>query len=178
MDAETECRMPVDLAINEHLIGIVEELRVAVRGREAEQDPVVLLHRATFELEVFLDQPGHGDRGVGPQELLDGRGDELRVSDEAGEILRVVGEMPQRGSDGGPGGVDAGHDEQDDGAEDMLVEQLVAGDLGIEQVGDQVIGRVLAMVLDELDDVGLDGSEAGHALGHGQVDRFDDFVHE
>ena len=49
----------------------LERRRVAVGGRERQQHPVALVHRAAVELEVLGDEAGHGDRRVGAQELLD-----------------------------------------------------------------------------------------------------------
>ena len=113
----------------------LEELRVAVGGREGQQHPVVLAHRAAVELEVLDDQPGHRDRRVGPQQLLDrgrhqlGLGDEAargrrgasaRCQSDAPIALQVVS-MPAISS-------------SSDRAADVVRVERLAVDLGLEQV--------------------------------------------
>ena len=48
--------------------------------------------------------------------------------DQAPAVRRRLGEVPQRGADAAPGGVDAGHQQQPQRAEDVLVlERLAVG---------------------------------------------------
>ena len=47
-----------------HLVGVGEHLRIAVGGRERQQQPVAFLHRAALELEVLGDEARHRDRRV------------------------------------------------------------------------------------------------------------------
>ena len=95
-------------AVDDELVGVLEGRGVAVGRREAQQDPVVLLHRAAQVLHVVLDQSGHGHRRVEAQELLDRGGHEVGLGDQSLQVLGVVGEVPQRRADRRPRGVDAG----------------------------------------------------------------------
>jgi len=72
VDAEAEGGVPVDLPVDHDLVGLLELRRVAVGGGEGQQDPVLGLHVDVAEVQVLLHQPGHRDRGIGPQELLHG----------------------------------------------------------------------------------------------------------
>ena len=96
-------------------------LRVAVGGRERQQHPVVLLHRAAVEVVVLGDHAGHRDRRVGTEELLERERHHLGVVEQALVVLGVLGEVPQRRTDRRPRGVDAGDEQQDDHAADDLV---------------------------------------------------------
>jgi len=71
VDAEAERGVPVDLTVDDDLIGAVELGRVAIGRRERQQDPVVGRHVDAAPVHVFLDQACHGDRCVSPEELLD-----------------------------------------------------------------------------------------------------------
>ena len=112
----------------------LEDLGVAVGGREGQQDPVAGLHRAAVELGVLGHDPGHRDRGVGPQELLDGRGHQLGLGGEARAVVGVLGQVPQRRADRAPRRVDAGDQEQQRIVPPTCSASAAAVDLGVEQV--------------------------------------------
>ena len=96
MNAETKSAVPIDLAINQYFVGIIEGFRIAICRREAKEDPVVLLHGATLELEIILDESSHRDRRVSPKKFLYRRRQQLGMGDETFEIIGVIGEMPDR----------------------------------------------------------------------------------
>ena len=54
MDAEAERGVAVLGAVDDDLVGAVEELGVAVGGRERQQHPLVGLHRAAVEVVSSL----------------------------------------------------------------------------------------------------------------------------
>ncbi len=66
MDAGAERDVPVVLAIEDHLVGVVELPWITIRRGERHQDPITGVHRAALELGVVVDDAGHGDRRVRP----------------------------------------------------------------------------------------------------------------
>jgi hypothetical protein len=60
----------------------------------------------------------------------------------------MLGQMPERGADRRPGGVDPGDHQQDHRAADMASAQLGAADLGLQQERGDVVARVGDMVGD------------------------------
>ena len=60
-------------------------------------------------------------------------------SRSCGAVLGMLGQVPQGGPDGRPGGVDAGHEHQVAGAEDVVVGHRLAVDLGLDELGDEVV---------------------------------------
>ena len=149
VDAEPERGVAVPGPIDDELVGSIEHLGVAVGCRERQQHPVVGADRAAAELDVLGDHAGHGHRGVEAQELLDGEGAHVGVLDQAPAVVGVLGQVPQAGADGRPGGVDAGDDQQGDGAADVVGSRAVAVELGVEQVADEVVSGVAAVLLDD-----------------------------
>ena len=53
VDAEAERGVAVDLAVDDHLVGPLEHLGIAVGRRERQQHPVLGLHRAAVEVHVL-----------------------------------------------------------------------------------------------------------------------------
>src|SRR5438552_3292406 len=108
VDAEAEGGVAVDLAVDDHLVGPVEGGGVPVGGREREQHELVGLHRTAVPVHVLFDEPGHGHGGVGAEQLLHGDWKQLGLGNEPLPVGRRSGQVPDRGADGAPGGVDAG----------------------------------------------------------------------
>ena len=169
VDAEAEGGVPVDLAVDQHLVGPVELRGVAVGGREREQDPVLGLHVDAAEVHVFLHQPGHRDRGVGPEELLHGGRQRVGRGEQALAVGRMAGQVPQRGADRAPGGVDAGDQQQHDRADDVVWAELLAVQLGVDEVGREVIAGVVHVVADLVVEVVEQGAEPFAAIFRRQV---------
>ena len=129
------------------------------------QHPVAGLHRHAADVDRLPHDAGHGDRGVGPQQLLDRGRDQVGLGDQAPAVVGVLREVPQRGADRAPRRVDAGDDQQLAGAEHVRVRHRLAVDLAVEQLGDEVVARVALAVLDDL------GQEAEQRLAGAQAQR-------
>ena len=158
VDAGAERDVAVVLAVEDHVVGVLEHVGVAVGGRERHQHPIALVDRTPGELDVLARQPRHRDRRVRAQQLLDGHRPDLRPLAQLGTVFGVLGEVPQRRSDRRPRGVDPGDEHQVARAEDVRVGDRVAVDLALRELGDQVVvARVGAAVGDllheELDDL-------------------------
>ena len=178
MDAEPERRVAILLAVDDELVGPVEELGVAVGGRERKQHPVVLLHRAAVEVDVLGDHAGHRDRGVEPQELLDREVGRVEVGDEALQIIRMLRQVPDRRTDRRPRGVDPGDEQQHDHAAHHLGVELLAVELDVEEEADQVVARVLDVVADLFVEIVVEGVRFVADLARIAGDHFEDLVHE
>ena len=163
VDAEAEGGVAVLQAVDDDLVGAVEQRRVAVGRRERQQHPVVDLHRAAVEVVVLGDHAGHRHRGVGPQQLLDGHRHQLGLGDHAAPVVRVRGEVPEARADGAPRRVDAGQQQQHHRAADVLVGQLRPSSSTLQQVRREVVAWVLAVVGDLAVEVVVERLEAGLA---------------
>ena len=71
-------------------------------------------------------------------------------------VLGVGGQVPQRGADGAPGGVDTGDQRQGGDTEHHGVLDRLAVDLGLEQLAQQVVARVPSCAALDLGDEVLD----------------------
>jgi hypothetical protein len=89
------------------------------------------LHRATLELDVAVDDARHRDRRVRTQQFLHGGGPQVGVVAQLLAVLRVLGEVPQRGTDRRPGGVDTGDEHQVAHTHHVLHGHLLPIDLGV-----------------------------------------------
>ena len=86
----------------------------------------------------------------------------------------MPGQVPQRGADRRPGGVDPGDHQQDHGAADVLHRQLAAADLGLDQERGQVVPGVGQVVLDLGVHVVVELAEHRLPLFGGTVDLLQD----
>ena len=57
----SEGDMAVLLAVDDYLVGVLEHGRVAVRGRERQNDPLAFADRALVDGGVVSGESGHGD---------------------------------------------------------------------------------------------------------------------
>src|SRR4051795_9555432 len=64
MNAESERRVLVYLAVDDDLVGPLELVRVAVGGGEGQEHPVLPLHVAPLPVHVVLAQTSHRHRAV------------------------------------------------------------------------------------------------------------------
>jgi len=119
MDPKAERCMLVDLAVDDHFRRPVELRRIAVRRWERQQDPVVSLHIHATEVQILRHQASHGDGRVRAQELLYGGGQQVWLGDKSLPIARIPGQVPQRGADRAPGGVDSGDQQERHRADDV-----------------------------------------------------------
>ena len=159
VDAEAEGGVAVLLPVDDERVGILEHVRITVGGRERQQHVVVLLHRAAVEVDVLGDHAGHRDRGVRTEELLERERHHLGIVGETLTVLRVLREVPDRRTDRRPRRVDAGDEQQEDRAADVLRGELVAVDLDLEQVAGEVVARVVDVVLHLAEDVVVEALE-------------------
>ena len=166
-------------AVDDDLVGPVELRRVAVGRRERQQDPVLRLHVHAVPVHVLLDQPGHGDRRVGAEELLH------RGRQQAG-----LGDQPRDGRPGsGPGAtattpialqvvsMPAISSRAIVPATCSGVE-LLAVDLGVDEVGGEVVARVVEVVVDLLEQVVEQPLHPLDAVLGRQVDALEHALHE
>ena len=88
--------------------------------------------------------------------------------------------MPERGTDGRPGGVDARDHEQDHGAADVLGEQLLAVELGADEERGEVVARLGPVRRDLGVHIGVDLAvgDQGQALLRGHVHVFEHLLDE
>ena len=153
------------------------------------------MHRAALEVDVLGDDPGHRDRRVRPQQLLDGGRHQLGLGDQAPTVVGMGGEVPHRRADRRPGGVDPGDQRERGDAEDDLVAERLAVVLGVQQLADEVVARLglaalhllvqveperlgaglaAALVVGELEHVADPaGERVAHLLGHAEHQRDD-----
>src|SRR5207247_10757264 len=64
-----------------------------------------------------------------------------------------LGEMPERGADAAPGGIDAGEEQEERRAEHVRLGYRLAVDLSIKKIRDEVVFRVLLVLLDAVPEV-------------------------
>ena len=87
-------------------------------------------------------------------------------SPQLGPMLRMLRHVPQRRTDRRPGGVDAGDQHQEARAQDVVVGNRLAVDLGLHHVGDQV---VLARIDPPIGDLLLEEPQDPDALLDAQL---------
>src|SRR5262245_38244847 len=83
MDAEAEGGMAVFLAVNDDLIRLGEDFRVAIGRGKGEQHHLALLEGAAIDPGLLLHLSRHRDRSKRAQELLDGKWHQLRLVSKA-----------------------------------------------------------------------------------------------
>ena len=88
MDTGTERYVPVDLAVDDDLVGMLECGWVPVRSWERQDDTFAFFDPTIAEHGVLGRDSGHGDRGVGPKEFFDCSWDQLRGPGQVGDDLR------------------------------------------------------------------------------------------
>src|SRR5690606_22149345 len=95
VDPDPEGEVAVDLAVEDDVVGVVEDLEVAVGGRERQEQPVAGSHGATADVGVGDHFAGHGDGREHPEELFGGGVDEVGLGGEAVPVVGVGGEVQQ-----------------------------------------------------------------------------------
>ena len=132
MNSEAEGSVTVGFAIDNELVGLVKERWVTIGRGKGQEHPLVGFHWASMKVVVIFDQASHRDRGVGPQEFLEGEQHHLGFVNNSLQIIRVVGEMPQGRADRTPGRIDPRDQEQHDRAAHVFNAEFVAVDLHVE----------------------------------------------
>jgi hypothetical protein len=148
-DAEGE--VAVGAAIDAEREGIVEDLLVAVRGREVERELLAGADLLAAQLVVLARDPGEvGDRRDPAQDLLDRRGKQIGVRPEPGPLAGMLAEGEQAPAEGVAGGLVARLDEELRVLEQDVVGNGLPFELGAEELADQVVRGLAAPLLDEL----------------------------
>ena len=94
VDAEPERRVSIHRSVDLEDVGVGQELRVAVCGREGQQHPLTWAQRLARHLDLIEHHPRHRHRRVEPQELLHRGVDQLGFGGETPSIFRVMAEVP------------------------------------------------------------------------------------
>src|SRR2546423_3189224 len=140
-----EAEVVVGVPVEDDLAGPVEGLGVTVPRRPEEEDPVPGPDRAAAELGVAghrAAQPLH--RRGDPDELLDRRVEPIRIGQQPGPVVGMVGQMGQGHGDGTRRGVEAAEEEQRHREELLVVVERPAFDLGVEEDAHEVLASRLA----------------------------------
>src|SRR5262245_63241426 len=160
--AHAEAEVPVRIAVDAELERRVEDLLVAVRRRVEERERLALADALAAELVVL----GGGarevdDRGHPANDLLDGRGEEVRAALQAAQLARVLDEGEHPAGGGVARGLVAGDHDDEAPGQHVHLRQGLAVDAGLYDERDEVVAGVAPLLLDELREV---EEELGHRL--------------
>ena len=76
-------------------IGVGEDVRVAVGGRERQQHPIPRAHGTPGDVGVLEGDTAHGHGRVGPKEFFHRLGPEVGIVLQLAALLGVLGQVPQ-----------------------------------------------------------------------------------
>ena len=97
-------------------------------------------HLHAAQLDVLLGDANHpGDRGLPPQELLDGRRDQRLVLDQPAPPLGVGGEVDEEALQRGAHRVEPRDQEEEADVEDLLAGEPLTLHLGDQEPADEVV---------------------------------------
>ena len=157
-------RLVLGVAAHVEAVGVLVARRVAVGGDVPHDDLVALADRLAGELGVARGgAPEVGEGGEHAQRLLDGAGDQRRVVEQELALLGVLHERPHAAAVGGLGAVVARGHEQEEAHHDLVLLELLAVDLGVDEHGGEVVGGRLAPRGDQL---GAAAEDLGDLVGH------------
>ena len=143
--APTERQVTVHLTIEPHLERVGELGGVDVGRTDAHAHHVARLHRTTRDLGVFGAEARHaGHRRLPAQQLFDRGRDDRRVVDDLLPMRWVLGQVRERTRERVGDGVEPGEQEQEADVEDLFASELLAVDLGVEELGHDVVARFAA----------------------------------
>ena len=96
----------------------------------------------------FVGDPGNAarHRRLPAEQLLDCAGNDVGILDDLASVLGVLGQVGEETRQRIADGVQAGDDEQERDVDDVLVAELVAADLGGEELADDVVARFFLRV--------------------------------
>src|SRR6476661_543874 len=144
VDPGAEAQMRVRRPPEVQTIGLVEDLRIAVGRPEDEADLGAARDRRAVEIERLEDPSLEQlERGVEPKQLFDRRWDERVFGAEATQLVRVPEERPPAEERGVDGGLVPGVEEQHAGPDELVLGQPLTLDHDLDQLGDQIVARVL-----------------------------------
>ena len=163
MGAEAEGQVRVGLAPDVEPVGFGEDVLVAVGRRVEEHQLVAFVQQLPAELDVL----GHGaahvlDRRHPTQQLLDGDREPVRVGRQRRQLVGPFEQGQHAAAQHVARRLVAADQDQERLVHDGLVVEAVAVDLGLAQLGDEVVARVGPAVGDDAE---LQLAEAEHGLG-------------
>ena len=154
VDAVAEGEVATDVAVDVEAVAVREVALVPV-GRAVEQDhDAALGHRLAVVLDVTLDVAGlHRRRRLVAQQLLDGVGDERAVRHQLAALVGMAAEDLAGPADEPGRRLVPGAGQQADVGEDLVARQRARRarlvlELGVEQLGHEVVGGVLGAPVD------------------------------
>ena len=90
MNAQTKCNVPIHFAVDDHGVGVLEHVWVAVGGGERKQNRVALFHWAATDFCILADNASHGYRCVCAQQLFNRGWQQLGFGNHAGQVGWVM----------------------------------------------------------------------------------------
>ena len=151
---------------------VTENALVVVDGVVVQDDLVALADPVAGELDVFHRGAAHQDeRGVVAQDFLAGIGNLLGVIDEVLQLIGMFHEQAHAVAGDGAGGFVAGGDQHEEKPHELLVGEAGFLALAIEQRADDVVLRVVLVLLGQLHGVGdhVDRGELRLLLADGHL---------
>jgi hypothetical protein len=133
----------VDLSVDVDRQGSAERPGVEVRTAPAQVHHLALADGHAVDLGVDAGPPGAagGDRALEPHQLLDGRGEQRRLGDDAASLVGVAREPPHDARQRRRDRVEPGDREQVHDVDDLVVGQAVALELERHEAADEVVAR-------------------------------------
>lgn len=165
MLAGAEAEMADRPAVDVVAVGVGEFALVAVGGAVGERDGVAFAHGLAVQRHVARQHALEAlRRGVEAQRLLDRLRQQSGVVDDAPARVGKIGEVEREDAHEARQRLDAGDDEHRRGQHHLAVGQAVAVDLGLGELGDDVVGRRLAALGDLVGDERAEVAEGGVEL--------------
>ncbi|MFN8027024.1 MAG: hypothetical protein U0W40_11925 [Acidimicrobiia bacterium] len=146
--------MRVDVTVEAHVEAVGERGGVDVGRTDVHQDRVTDVHGAAADLRLDRREARYaGDRALPAQELLHRGGNDRRILRDHPLVLGMLREEREEAGERVGDGVETGDEEQEADVEDLLAGELLAVDLGREEVREDVVGRrLLALVEDAVEE--------------------------
>ncbi len=123
------------------------------------------------EIGVLPGHPGHTcDRSLPAQELLDGCRDDGRVLDDLPALVGILGQKGEEALQRVGNRVEAGDEKQEADAEDLVIAQPIATDLGQGEHAEEILLRALPPFGQGLGKEALDLGRADPLVGLDLID--------
>src|SRR6195256_5090721 len=164
MLAGAEAEVPLRAAVDLVGVRVGKFSPVAIARAEGERDLVADVQGLLMELRLTRDGALEAlRRSIEAQRFLDRRLDQRRVGDHAAPRIGKIMQIEREHAHEARQRLDTSHDEGRGGEHDLAFAQSIAVDLGLGEMGDQVVGRTLAPLRD------LGGEEVAELLKGGNV---------
>ena len=156
VDAVAERELLADRPVDVETVAVGIAPVVTVGGPDEEQHGAACGHRPPVELHVARDVSADVRRGrLEAEDLLDRVGDEREIVDELATLVRVVGQDLARPPDQTRRRLVAGTGDHVQVREELGARQPARGpglvlELGVQQLGHEVVGRVIGPPVDVL----------------------------